>query len=133
MAAAGASGAAAASTAPSPAQVVRAWSHNLNTNDNEHAARLFAPNARIIQAPLDVRLTSHALAVEFNDSLPCAGRITQITVQGERATAVFVLARRPLHTCTGVGQKAAAVFVVHDGKITLWKEIAVPKSKAPIA
>ena len=62
-----------AQAAAKPAEVVRAWSHALNANDNEHAARLFAHNARVVQPGVDVLLNSHALAVAFNASLPCAG------------------------------------------------------------
>ncbi len=116
----------AASAAPSPAAVVRAWSKALNTNDNEHAARLFAPGARVVQPGVDVRLVSHKLAVEFNDSLPCAGRITEIRVRGNNATATFVLAHRPKHRCDGPGQKAAALFVIRAGKIVRWQQVPVP-------
>jgi limonene-1,2-epoxide hydrolase len=114
---------------PSPAAIVRAWSTALNANDNAAAAKLFAPNARILQGPLNARLTSPQLAVAFNASLPCAGRITRITVTGDRATATFVLGHRPRHTCTAArGEKAAAVFVVRAGKIVLWEQVPVPKA-----
>ena len=36
----------------SPAAVVRAWSRDLNANRNAAAARLFADEARVIQAPV---------------------------------------------------------------------------------
>jgi hypothetical protein len=111
----------------SPAAIVRQWSRELNANHNEAAARLFASNAEIVQGPLDVRLTTHALAVGFNASLPCAGRIVRITVRGEVATAVFVLGERPRHRCDGPGQKAAARFRVHRGKIVRWEQIPVPR------
>jgi limonene-1,2-epoxide hydrolase len=118
----------AAPPPPSPAAIVRAWSSALNANDNAAAARLFAPNARIVQGALDVRLTSPRLAVAFNASLPCAGRIVRLTVTGDRATATFVLGHRPRHTCTAArGEKAAAVFVVRAGKIVLWEQVPVPK------
>jgi limonene-1,2-epoxide hydrolase len=116
----------AAFAAPSPAAVVRAWSKALNANDNEHAARLFAPGARVVQPGVDVRLVSHKLAVEFNDALPCAGRIVAITVHGSSATATFVLGHRPKHRCDGPGQKAAALFVVRNGKIVRWEQVPVP-------
>ena len=93
------------------------------------AARLFAPNARIIQGPLDVRLTSPTLAVAFNASLPCAGRIVRITVRGNRATATFVLGERPRHKCDAPGVKAAALFVVENGLIVLWQQVPVPSDK----
>lgn len=118
----------AAQAARSPADVVRAWSRALNANDNERAARLFAPNARVIQPGVDVRLRSHRLAVAFNDALPCAGRIVDIRVRGERATATFVLGTRPRHHCDGPGQRAAALFVVHAGKIVRWQQVPVPQS-----
>lgn len=110
----------------SPAQVVRAWSSALNANRNEAAARLFALGARVVQPGVDVRLTTHALAVEFNDALPCAGKIVRIQVHGNRVVATFVLGKRPKHTCDGPGQKAAALFVVRNGKIVLWQQVAVP-------
>jgi hypothetical protein len=117
-----------AQASPSPADVVRAWSHALNANDNEHAARLFAANARVIQPGIDVRLNSHRLAVAFNDALPCAGRIVGIRVRGDHATATFVLGTRPKHTCNGVGQRAAALFIVRGGKIVRWQQVPVPAS-----
>jgi hypothetical protein len=117
---------------PSPPAIVRAWSAALNRNDNAAAARLFAPNARVIQGPLDARLSTPQLALAFNASLPCAGRITRITVKGNRATATFVLGHRPKHTCSATkGEKAAAVFVVRNGKIVLWEEVPVPAGGLP--
>jgi len=114
---------------PSPPAIVRAWSAALNRNDNAAAAKLFAPNAHVVQGPLDVRLTTARLALVFNASLPCAGRIVHITVSGDAAVATFVLGHRPKHTCTAAkGEKAAALFVVRDGKIVLWEQVAVPKS-----
>jgi limonene-1,2-epoxide hydrolase len=114
---------------PSAPAIVRAWSAALNRNDNAAAAKLFAPNARVVQGPLDVRLTTPRLSLAFNASLPCAGRIVRITVKGNRATATFVLGHRPRHTCSAKpGEKAAAVFVVRGGKIVLWEEVPVPGS-----
>jgi len=117
-----------AQASAAPADVVRAWSHALNANDNERAARLFAPNARVIQPGVDVRLNTHRLAVAFNDALPCAGRIVDIRVRGDHATATFVLGMRPKHRCDGLGQRAAALFVVHAGKIVRWQQVPVPAS-----
>jgi limonene-1,2-epoxide hydrolase len=125
--AAACSGAALATTdTPSPAVVVRAWSKALNANDNEAAGRLFAKNARVVQGPLDARLPTQALAAVFNNTLPCAGRIITLEVKGNAVLATFVLGHRPKHTCDGPGQKAAALFVVKKGKITLWEQVAVP-------
>ena len=112
--------------APSPAQVVRAWSKALNANDNAAAAALFAHNARIVQGSLDVRLESRALAVGFNAALPCAGKIVDLRVSGDRVTATFLLGERPRHHCDAPGTKAAALFEIRNGKIVLWKQIPVP-------
>ena len=130
VAMAGSGTATAARGSASPASVARAWSKNLNANRNVAAARLFAPNARVIQPGVDVVLTSRALAIGFNDALPCAGRIVAITVHGNRAVATFVLGQRPKHHCASPGVKAAALFVVRSGKITLWKQVAVPNPDA---
>lgn len=123
VAAVGVHGASAATT---PKSVVRAWSKALNSNNNAAAAKLFAPNARVIQPGVDVPLTSRALAVAFNASLPCAGKIVRITVKGSRATATFVLGERPKHRCDAPGAKAAAIFTVRRGKIVRWEQIPVP-------
>jgi limonene-1,2-epoxide hydrolase len=116
-----------AQAAAKPAEVVRAWSRALNSNDNEHAARLFAHNARVVQPGVDVLLNTHGLAVAFNASLPCAGRIVEVRVKGNRATATFVLGRRPKHRCDAPGAKAAALFLVRRGKIVLWQQVPVPE------
>ena len=122
-----------AQAAATPAQVARAWSNALNANHNVAAANLFARNARIIQPGVDGRLTSHALAVAFNASLPCAGRITEVRVNGDRATVTFVLGQRPKHRCDAPGAKAAAVFTVRNGKIVRWQQIPVPAPSGPTA
>ena len=131
VAAAGSGAASATHAAASPATVVRAWSAALNANRNEDAAALFAPNAEIIEGTVDVRLTTHALAVAFNQSLPCAGRIVALEVRKDAAVATFVLGHRPGHTCDGPGQKAAALFIVRGGKIIAWERVAVPTKKKP--
>jgi limonene-1,2-epoxide hydrolase len=117
-----------AQAATSPADVVRAWSRALNANDNDRAAQLFAPNARVIQPGVDVRLNTRRLAVAFNDALPCAGHIVGIRVRGDHATATFVLGTRPKHRCDGLGQRAAALFIVRGGKIVRWQQVPVPQS-----
>jgi limonene-1,2-epoxide hydrolase len=125
VAAAG-SGGVASAAASTPARVVRAWSKALDANRNRAAARLFAPNARVVQGGYELLLKTHAIAVAFNASLPCAGKIVRIQVHGNRAVATFVLGERPKHTCDGPGQKAAALFVVRHGKIVLWEQVPVP-------
>jgi hypothetical protein len=122
-------------TPPSPPAIVRQWSAALNANDNEAAAALFARGARVVQPGVDVRLTPQ-LAVAFNASLPCAGRITRIQRNGNRVVATFVLGERPRHRCDAPGQKAAALFVIRQGLIVLWAQVPVPpgpKQKHPPA
>jgi limonene-1,2-epoxide hydrolase len=127
-----AAGSGAAAGARSPAQVVREWSRDLNANRNAAAARLFAPGARVVQGQIDVRLTPR-LALAFNASLPCAGRIVRMQVRGEAVVATFVLGERPKHRCDGPGEKAAALFVVRNGRIVMWEQVAVPPAKKPSA
>ena len=119
-----------ASPPPSPPAIVRAWSRDLNTNDNKAAAALFARGARIIQPGVDVRLTAK-LALAFNESLPCGGRITRIQRKGDHVTATFVLTERPGHKCDGPGQTAAALFVVQKGLITRWQQVPPPPKPPP--
>jgi limonene-1,2-epoxide hydrolase len=128
-----AAGSGAATAAKQPGAVVRAWSAALNENRNEDAARLFARSARVLQPGLDVRLATHAIAVGFNASLPCAGKIVGLDVTGNRVVATFVLGERPKHRCDAPGVKAAALFVVRNGKIVLWQQVPVPKDKRPPA
>jgi hypothetical protein len=51
-------------------------------------------------------------------------------VHGGGVVATFVLGRRPKHDCSSPGVKAAALFVIRSGKITLWKQVAVPSPNA---
>jgi limonene-1,2-epoxide hydrolase len=122
-----------AQAAATPAQLVHAWSKALNANNNVAAAALFAHNARVIQPGVDVLLSSPALAVAFNASLPCAGRVVAVQVKGNRATATFVLGQRPKHRCDAPGAKAAAVFTVRNGKIVRWQQVPVPTQSGPTA
>jgi hypothetical protein len=116
---------------PSAEEVVRAWSAALDRNDNEHAARLFAHGARIIQNG-QLILTTHADAVRWNAGLPCGGRISALEVHGrDEVLAVFDLGTRPQHRCDGIGRQAAALFQVEHGEIVLWHQTAVPERFAP--
>src|SRR5260221_8100885 len=109
----------AAARAPTPEQVVRAWSKALNANDNEAAAQLFAPHARVLQGSLAAVLPNHALAVAFNASLPCAGKVVAVYKVGTQVLATFLLGERPKHKCDAPGAKASAIFDVRHGKIVL--------------
>src|SRR4051812_1415849 len=114
-----------ASPPPSPPAIVRRWSQALNSNDNQAAAELFARRARVVQPGVDVRLTPR-LAVAFNASLPCGGRVTRLQRKSDHVTATFLLTERPGHKCDAPGQKAAALFVVRRGLIVRWQQVPVP-------
>jgi limonene-1,2-epoxide hydrolase len=102
--------------------VVRAWSAALNSGDNEAAARLFATGARIEQGSTGIRVSSHKIAVAWNASLPCAGKIVALATEGQTATATFVLSDRKTSRCDAPGGEATAQFRVVDGKIVLWRQ-----------
>jgi limonene-1,2-epoxide hydrolase len=110
------------STPPSAQSVVRAWSQELNSGDNEGAAKLFAPGAKVVQAGTTIRLNTHAEAVAWNTALPCSGRLVSIKTTGEVTRATFVLGDRPKKKCDGPGQQATAIFRVRNGKILLWHQ-----------
>lgn len=129
-------GAAPAAHADSPAatkKVVRAWSLRLNAYDNAGIAKLFARPAIVLQGGAAYRLATTADIVLWHRLLPCAGRIVSITVKGELATVVFVLANGRNRRCDAPGQKAAAIFQVRGGKIVSWAQIPVPAPKGPTA
>jgi limonene-1,2-epoxide hydrolase len=115
----------------SASDVVRAWSAALDRNDNEHAARLFAHGAQVIQNGEETLLT-HADAVRWNAGLPCGGRISHLEQHGKtQVLAVFELDSRPQHRCDAVGAQAAAIFQVEHGQIVLWHQTAVPERFVP--
>ena len=133
LAAVPAAGATDVDTAASRKQVVRAWSARLNAYDNVGVARLFSRPATFIQSGAVYRLDTAADITLWHRVLPCAGRIVSITVRGEYATAVFVLANGKNRRCDAPGQKAAAVFRIKNGKILGWAQIPVPPPKGPQA
>jgi limonene-1,2-epoxide hydrolase len=110
------------STPPSPESVVRAWSQELNTGDNQAAAKLFAPDAQIVQAGTTLRLRTQAQAVAWNAALPCSGRIVSIKTRGDTTRATFILGDREKRKCDGPGQRATAIVRVKKGKIVLWHQ-----------
>jgi limonene-1,2-epoxide hydrolase len=110
------------STPPSPQSVVRAWSQELNSGDNEAAAKLFAPGAEVVQAGTTIRLNTQAQALAWNAALPCSGRLVSIKTTGDYTRATFVLGDRQTKKCDGPGQRATAIFRVRKGKIVLWHQ-----------
>jgi limonene-1,2-epoxide hydrolase len=116
---------------PEMANVVLAWSDALNRNDNETAARYFAPGA-IIRQSQEYRLDDAEIATTWNDGLPCAGEIVELRMVDIAVVAIFVLGERPGHQCDAPGARAAAAFVIEDGLIVLWQQVAVPDEGTPI-
>jgi hypothetical protein len=110
----------------SPETVVREWSDALNAGDNDRAADLFARGAQVVQGNSIVSLQTHADAVNFNSSLPCSGKIVDVTTDDDTATATFVLGDRKTSACDAPGQKAVAAFRVLRGKIVLWHQLPTP-------
>jgi limonene-1,2-epoxide hydrolase len=110
------------STPPSAESVVRAWSQELNSGNNQGAAKLFAPGAEIVQAGMTLRLATQEDAIAWNTALPCSGRIVSIKTTGETTRATFVLGDRQQSKCDGPGQQATAIFRVKNGKIVLWHQ-----------
>lgn len=115
---------------PELANVVLAWSDALNRNDNETAARYFAPGA-VIRQSQEYRLIDAEVARTWNDGLPCAGKIVELRMVDIAVVAIFVLGERPGHQCDSPGERAAAAFVIEDGLITLWQQVAVPDEGTP--
>jgi hypothetical protein len=110
--------------------VLRAWSQELNSGDNEAAAKLFARGARVVQAGMVARLDTYEQAVAWNASLPCSGRIVSMTSNRNTARATFVLGDRQTSKCDGPGQEATALVRVRKGKIVLWHQTAQPVAPA---
>jgi limonene-1,2-epoxide hydrolase len=111
-----------------PTKVVDSWSQAINASDDEAAAKLFAPDAVVIQAGRHTNLKGEPEALAFTSSLPCGGKIVEKSVAGNEVTATFTLTRRPGHMCDGTGEAAVAVFRITDGKITLWHELPAGNS-----
>ena len=107
---------------PSPESVVRAWSNAVNSGDNEGAAALFAPRAKVIQGRVFV-LDTEEKALAFHAALPCAGEITELESEGETVTATFRLSDRESSWCDAPGARATARFHVRDGKIVRWEQL----------
>jgi len=116
---------------PSAESVVRAWSQALNQDDNQTAAKMFAPGAKVVQAGTVLTLHTHGDAVAWNAALPCSGRILSIHSKGDTAIATFLLGDRPHSQCDGPGQRATAIFRVVKGRIVLWHQTGSAAPPAP--
>jgi hypothetical protein len=107
--------------------VVRAWTANLNAENNGAEARLFSVPALItlMEGPYGCWCLTPAEVVQFHAQLRCSGEIVSIKVRGRYATAVFRLLRdRETSTCDSPpGSLTAVRFTIVRGKITAWEQI----------
>jgi limonene-1,2-epoxide hydrolase len=118
--------------AQTPEQVARAWSAAMNRDDNAAAGALFAKDAQVIQGDVTLLHTKFE-ATHWNSLLPCGGEIVGVSKQAkDEVLVVFRLQERKFHVCDGPGDKAAAVFRVEHGKITLWHQVPVPPPAATV-
>jgi len=108
--------------------IVRTWSKRLNAGDNAGLARLFTVPATVIQPPYQYTFTSRAEIAEWHAALPCSGRIVALSFRANTTTATFRLGNRGATKCDGPGTLAAARFVIVKGLITIWEQVAVPRS-----
>jgi limonene-1,2-epoxide hydrolase len=118
--------------AQAPEQVARAWSAAMNRDDNAAAGALFAKDAQVIQGDVTLLHTKDE-ATHWNSLLPCGGEVIGVSLQAkDEVLVVFRLKERQFHVCDGPGDKAAAVFRVEHGKITLWHQVPVPPPSATV-
>jgi hypothetical protein len=109
--------------------IVRAWSAALNGGDNEAAADLFAPGAIIVQAGVAIQLEDRAAAIRWNADLPCSGTIVDLDIRNGVVLAVFEFGDRSTGPCDAApGKLAAAAFLIENGKIAVWQQVAPPET-----
>jgi len=106
--------------------VIRGWNKAVNAGEHERAADLFAIDAVVEQAGVELRLRTREDAIEFNDSLPCRADITEIEPEGDATVADFDLREGPDGGCRD-GGRAAVKFVIRGGKIREWRQLPPPE------
>lgn len=106
-----------------PDELARAWSRALNDDDNKAAGALFAVGARIEQPGLVIRVRTPNDAALWTGSLPCAGRILAIELNGDEAIATFTLSDRKTSRCDAPGGRVKALFRAQGGKIVLFRQL----------
>ena len=107
--------------------VVRAWTANLNAENNAAEARLFSLPALISSLPGGVYgcwCLTPAEVAQFHERLVCSAKIVSITVRGRYATAVFRLTGdRETSKCDSPGGSLTGVrFTIVRGKITAMEQ-----------
>ena len=106
--------------------VVRAWTANVDAENNEAEARLFSYPAVIslMEGPYGCWCHTRAEVVQFHMQLECSADIVSINVRRRYATAVFRTSDREFSKCDSPpGSLTAVRFTILHGKITAWKQV----------
>jgi hypothetical protein len=107
--------------------VVRAWTANVNAENNAAAARLFSLPALIslMEGPYGCYCLTRAEVFDFHAQLLCTDKIVSITVRGRVATAVFGSpGDRLTSKCDAPpGALTGVRFTIVRGKITVWQQV----------
>jgi hypothetical protein len=113
--------------APSEAAAIRDWSRSMDAGEYDRAASYFARNA-IVQQVREMRLRTHADAVDFLRGLPCKADVTKIVDEGRTLLASFRLRAGPGGPCKG---SARVRFKIDHGRFTEWRQLLEPALPKP--
>ena len=89
-------------------------------------AKLFAHNARVIQPGVDVRLSSHALAVAFNDVAAVRGPDRRDHGERQSRDRDVRPRRAPEASLRRAGREGGRRLHRARGKIVRWQQVPVP-------
>jgi len=106
--------------------VVRAWSANVDAENNAAEARLFSLPASIslMKAPYGCYCRTRAAVALLHTRLLCSGKVVSIEVRGRYATAAFRLGDRLTSRCDAPpGSVTGVRFTIVHGKITVLKQV----------
>jgi len=96
----------------------------VNAGDDEAAARMFAGDARVVEAGSVRRLRTFDEAHAWHLRLRCSRRVVRLRSQEARVRATFLLGDRGRNgSCARRGMRADELFRVRNGKIVLWHEL----------
>ncbi len=110
-----------ASREPAEGRTIRAWSAAVNAGDFFKAASFFARGA-IVEQGLVIRLRDRRDAIQFNSSLPCKARVTDVDDEGRTVLAAFRLLPGHEGGCRG-GGTARVRFRFEHGKFKEWRQL----------
>lgn len=110
--------------------VIQGWSDALRRSDVERAIGYFALPS-VVQQGSAFKLTTRGQVRIFNAGLPCGARLQGVERSGRYVVGTFKLTERPGKTCDGPGNLARVAFIVRDGKIGEWRQLAAPEAPDP--